>query len=113
MIKSYHLVNFFKEKVDIISREVILDYLNRWISEEDTITTKLMTLIEQKIHNKTFKEVIFKYAINPNLSSSQYIVEYKNKFYYFDNYFDTKPKVFDDISLAIEEWNKNYEALKG
>jgi len=60
-----------------------------------------------------FKDVILKYSINPNLSSSHYIVEYQDRFYYFDSYFHQEAKIFNDLTAATEEWLKNYEELKG
>ena len=63
--------------------------------------------------NDSFKDVVFKYTINKNLSSSQYIVEYQDTFYYLDSYFQKTVKTFDDLVPATKEWLKNYEELKG
>ncbi len=72
----------------------------------------LYTLVDESLkrlelgefyENEQFKELCFEYSLYPNKSSDKLVLEYKDKFYLYDNLFE-KTMVFSSLSEAREAW---------
>ncbi|NWF65843.1 MAG: prepilin-type N-terminal cleavage/methylation domain-containing protein [Campylobacterales bacterium] len=94
-----------KDEFILFDEDVNVYYLNKNVLEKKRF-------FDFHVTNYDKEKVSFKFDLYPNKSSSEFILEYKQKYYLFDSYMHST-KVFDYIDDAKEYWIEQRLKAKG